>query len=491
MSISVIQQPFRYNLSKNKQIFTFSGSNYTLDGFEYIVDIYEQTGTTLLSRNSVPLYPDTPFGIFNVSNIVADYIPNNDLVEFAIDGTPVAAPNSYFNYRIELGEKFLNWVYDDYFFAPSGHTIFSGTTQHSFSIGDEIIINHDSSIYFPQYSGKFIVEDVPDQYSILINTPFDSGPVFGGTVKYSDNRYIINSGVTSVSAFTAYIGAMNEDDYINYTPEDYVYGYSAGTKSLSSTVPDEFLMNFAQRFYLYNPNLFGTSARAAGYTVRTRNDRGDILGVYRVVFTGATVTDCNYIGVGPMDLIDIQSYPQYVTVLSGQATIMTSDVYEYEIIMLTATYASLTTIRTFRTRNYCTEYGNFIIMFQDRLGSYGSFNFNYRRQEELGIKRTFYNKSTGIFDPSTGTYSDRVNDFGLKSLDINANKEMTIRIEIDNEDDSQYFKELLLSKNTYYLYNNELIPIIIKDGTYEILDDTAEVISYELKIAVSKSLNSL
>lgn len=486
--ITSIQVPFPYNLSRNKQIFTFSGASYALDGYEYLVDIYELTGTTLLSRNSVPKYPNSVFGYFNASKIVSDYIPNDDLIELQVE--PIPAPNSYFTYRIELGEKFLQWNYDDYFFAPSGRTIFSSTTlttQHNFQVGDDVVINHDSDIYFPQFSGRFIVESIPDQYSIIINTPFDSGPSFGGSVRYYDNRFIEVPNITSLSAYTSYIGAQDENTYISYLPEDYVYQFSANTKFLSTNAPDDFGIDRQGHFLLYCPSLSGPLFVAAGYTFRTRDQYGNQLGVYRVNFSG--VTDASYIGIGPAD---IASASGYTTVLSGQSPPIQDNVVEYDIFITNFTNAQLSQIKTFRILDECTKYGDFEVLFQDRLGSFGSFNFNLRRNQEIGIKRNHYNKATGIVDPSTGEYSDRYNDFGLKSMDVAANEEYVLRIELQDSDASEYFKDLLLSKTLYWVDpDNNLIPFIIKDGTYQIFDDTVDEIRYEIKIAFAKNTNTL
>lgn len=485
--LELIQTPFNYNLSKNKQVFTFSGSSTPTEGFEFIFDILK-TDNTLISRSSVPYYPNSNMGFFDVSKIVNDYILNNDLINLSIDGYPIVAPNSYLNYKIALGKKILNWTYDDYFFGPSGKTIFSSTTlnSHNFQAGDNVIINHDSEVYYPQYSGNFIVESAPDDYSIIINTPFNSGPVVGGTVNYADYSYIVIPDLITSSGYTSYIGALNEDNYIDYDPEDYIYNLGAGLKNLSSYIQDKTYLDKNSHFYLYCPN-FEPSGFTSGFVITTKDKFGNELGEYKVEYTG--ITTPIYLPVGPKDLSLIDS--SYITVVSGSNPIMTDNVYQYDFYLINSREDQLSILFTFNINRECTKFGDFQIMFQDRLGSYGSFNFNLKREDNLSTKRTFYNKNTGIFDITNGSYFDRTNDYGLKSINVLANQELTIRIELKGINEVNYFKELLLSNKLYYVNDEKLYPIIIKDGTYQIFDDTDSVYEYTLKIAKAKNINIL
>jgi hypothetical protein len=97
--------------------------------------------------------------------------------------------------EILISQDLYSWDYTDNFFS-SGNLGFTGSTAHSFAVGDTINVTGQESV--PSYNGSTTVESVTT-YSITTNksftssTPIDGGKIFGVvTPEYNRTAVITN-----------------------------------------------------------------------------------------------------------------------------------------------------------------------------------------------------------------------------------------------------------------------------------------------------------
>src|SRR5574343_212443 len=383
--ITIHDTPYEFSPSHNKQMFSFSSTTTGTDGFEFIIDLYDAETDEILARNYRPRWPSSSFAAFSPHGQLKNLVLRAQDIT-SVDQAFFTAPNSYLKYKLKIGERYTSWNYDDYYFGFSGGTIFSSSTlPHNFTIGSQIVVNHDSATEYPQYSGRFSVIGVPDQFSIEVNTAFQSGPVIGGIVKYSDNSFIEVTDVTATTVFTAFAAAIDEQDYINYTDQDYIYGATAGAKELLSLVPDNFRIDHEGSFYVYSPSFSGS---ATGIFLQTYRANGSTISTYRILFSSITSFEPCYIGVGPHQLNNLPAGAINTISGLGSSQPITSIVDSYKLFLTNISETQLTSPKRFYVTRECTKFGKVHLMFQDRLGSWGSFNFDLRRRNNISTRKS-------------------------------------------------------------------------------------------------------
>lgn len=107
------------------------------------------------------------------------------------------------------------WDYDDFQFK-NGNTLLTQLTNrkpHYFSVGSEVTITSSN------INGPYVVTEVPNQHSIVIDLPFPgSGPAIGGTVKFTGS---LEKDQTN---FTPAIIEINKPQAINSEYNAWCYG---------------------------------------------------------------------------------------------------------------------------------------------------------------------------------------------------------------------------------------------------------------------------
>ena len=154
----------------------------------------------------------------NLSKVLKNYVS----YDFSDDNDDFAASNTYFDYRLNLGEESvtewdfydngfisggsvgfsgtteppfeigdlisvevdtLEWSYDDNQFYSGNLAFVSSTNKHDFKVGQEIIVTNQ--ITEPYYNGVTTVTEVPDEYTVVTNkkfttsTPVEPGKMYG------------------------------------------------------------------------------------------------------------------------------------------------------------------------------------------------------------------------------------------------------------------------------------------------------------------------
>lgn len=133
--------PQRLTPAYNPVKYIYDSSNKNLGGFKYIFEVYESgTANQIAEYRVLPVY-STGYGEIDLtkllqSKISFDLEPTND--------TSYAAPNSYYNYDVKVGEEYLTTTtftsaMTQYTTAPyAGRVQLNGA--NSFVVGDQIVL---------------------------------------------------------------------------------------------------------------------------------------------------------------------------------------------------------------------------------------------------------------------------------------------------------------------------------------------------------------
>ena len=107
-----------------------------------------------------------------------------------------------------------------------------------------------------------------------------------------------------------------------------------------------------------------------------------------------------------------------------------------------------------------SRYENVRIMFQNRVGGYDYWNFNYDSKWTIDIKRTLYTKQLD--------YNYNIGDRGRTILNIDANVMYEASTDWISESDYDYLQELITSSDVYVIdeVNGYKLPINIEDTSY-------------------------
>ena len=108
----------------------------------------------------------------------------------------------------------------------------------------------------------------------------------------------------------------------------------------------------------------------------------------------------------------------------------------------------------------CSKYDNIRIMFQNRVGGYDYWNFNYDSKWTIDITRTLFTKQLD--------YNYKIGDRGRTILNIDANVMWQANTDIITESDYAFLQELTTSSDVYVIdeVNNYKLPINIEDTQY-------------------------
>lgn len=476
--ITITQEPIAYSPIKNELVYVMSGGNSSNFGHLYLVDIYSASSNTFIKRMQVPKVPNTVFGVADVHKILSDYVrPERDIIS---GGTPFFnGNNSFINYYVLVGEQYEKWRYDDYYF-DAGRVLFSSATQkHGLVVGDVIRVSQDVPYTFQEYQGIQTVYSVVDEYAIVIDETFQSGPPEGGVIGKDNGEPLSFSAVTTGSTKTAWNTAIDYDEWVDYDPSDYVYKFPVNAvKTLSTNAPrEDWWMRLSGQMFLYQPQFSAiTSTPIEALYVFTYNEQGALVGNYLVNHSACTTTDPFYLGIGPKDIVNSTEF----SVLSGPSTIINDAVAYYELFTADFAPPQSERIRINLDRT-CTQHEVFDILFMDKKGTLNTFSFYLRNDRKMVIKKDQYHKSKGNL--VNGVWTNSRQDRGLSTYNVDSSREFIIRTELMNEECSHYLEDLLESPYVYRIVGNYFIPIIIKDGTYTIYNERDKVFLYEMSIA--------
>ena len=410
MAITLIARPQDITPVYNpvKWIVDSNVKNY--DGFRYVFKIKDDSSNVIAEYRLLPNY-GTGYGEQDLSKLLSNY------VSFDLDTTSTsyyAAANSFYTYKIELGEEYTTRVsYTSSLVDSSGNVRINVT--NTFVAGDRINIKQaDSGTANPYMEGLFTVLSATGSY-VVINSLWSlvTNAAIDGVITYADNRKTYSFSAEYTKA--VFNGVFR---WLDFPTFDYLdFSLTANTKRLLTNQPTTFYSTLGQDMYLNALNPSGTP----DYLIFKNSD-----GEY--FYKSISGTDLAYqIAVGA------NNYGVLIPIGAATLPMIKSLIYTINL----------------DTRVQISEYH---CLFLDRLGSFNSFAFQLKNYERGEVTRDEYNKDvTGFINtvPTVDQWSYGTIEDGFKTFNINVKKTIDLNTNWMSEEMNRYFEELITSPQVY------------------------------------------
>jgi hypothetical protein len=313
--ITIIDTPDLRHPAYNPVVYILDSTNKNLNGFRYLIKIFDAGTTNLLSEFKVAPRPSDGFGYVDISRILQSRVDRTN--PFNTINVINGNVSSTYKYDIIFGEEyFFSWAYDDYQFLgspplPPGQNAttlvdLTSTFVHPFQVGDTIISEFNSGPvgdFRDQLIGVFNVVSVVSPYEIQLNLPWiGTGTGIPGTVRFADGSKAQFNNLMSVSGNVTYNAAFNFPTFRNYDENDYL-PLNSNSKFMTSMPRDCFEVYPHQELYV---NLLtGGRSFLNNFNFHFQNSNG------------VTFFD-NYTGFTNADMLQFNVSPQYnPLILSG------------------------------------------------------------------------------------------------------------------------------------------------------------------------------
>ena len=444
MAISLIQEPQVLHPAYNDSVYIFNSTNKLEANFRYLVDVYDELGTTYVKRYRVAPRPVDGYCEVDLSSYLQSRI-TYDLFNTTINGASTSIKSVY-PYKLKVGEEYtFTWQYDDFGYTTSGVSIpFEGKVRlgvsnlnaQPYAAGDYINVTQtDGGVAYPQLEGLQQILYVISSTAVVINVDYFSLTLttpMGGTATIATNEAAIFPNLYTPTARGAFNGSL---DYINYVNYDWSLFETDSTQTVArvmSNLPENFYIGINQPLYI-NFNYYTSEGPSVVTRVLFKNSNGDVFRSNDITTNQTTANPrpwVRQITVG-------SDTTMAVNVVSGTPGLIKSDTEWYTFQLVKGSDVGVSIEYKVFIDNRC-KINDIQLLFLDRLGSWGSFNFQLRKYEKYDINKSTYNKTlqynnfNGIFDGIT-TYNSTLE----RSFQINTNW-MT-------EEMGFYFEELVSS----------------------------------------------
>jgi hypothetical protein len=418
-----------FNPVYNPLVYMFESTNVSQPGFRYVVDIYSAGTSTKIYEGRLAPRPSDNYGYIDVSKIIGDFVT----YDVNVTGTThIVCPNSFYNYDLKVGEEYqVSWPFDDTFFSTGGITLLTGSTTHTFVTGDQVVISQDTD-YIPALEGLQVVFSATSSTSFQVDVAHISSPANTGTVKYADGRKTIFRDLYNYSAQTAYNAAFGSSEWIDYNSANYQITETGTTNCLLTNLPDNFKATEEQDLFV---NLGIDNASVYSNKMVFVNSNGDIL----CKDIAASLSEIKQVAVGPNN-------SGTLTVSSGTLPLIKSDTEYYDFYVTdTLLNQSSKKYRVYIDRRCGIE--DYEILFQDRKGSFMSYNFPLRANTNISGNKFSYNQQIG--DIKNGKWNYDRTDTGKITSNIDINEDIIIRTNYVTNEMGVYFEELIFSPVTF------------------------------------------
>lgn len=458
MSITNVAKPIHKIVSAyNPVVFVADSTNKNSEGFRYVFDVYSAGSSTILFEAEIAPRIVDGYGIFFAEELIQNYVSYNFSSSTISD--------SYFEFDVKVGETYgSSWNYDDYeFYSDSASTYnayvqlrqFASATTHTFVVGDQIeVTQSDNGALKPMLSGLHTVVEVPSQYAIIIDIPFNdvgSGAAVSGVTTYADNRKQITRNMYNYSAYTAINAAVTYAD-IYLDQSVYEMSGTSGTQQFVSNAPSGIRCTTYQDMWM---NVLNDNSSNA-YYLYVENDSSDI---FRLTIANSNEPILQ-VPVGPNNVTG--------TLISGTTGIVKDATNYYDVWVATSAGTQISSKFRINIDRRCSiEYNaeNTTVAFLDRLGAFGSFAFQLKRTDRTKIKRDKYTQQAGGIVGGTWTYNTR--EGGTNIYNVEIDRELTLNTNWMTEDESRYFDELVSSPVTFVYLDGQYQKCEVTDTEYE------------------------
>ena len=440
MAISLIAKPYTLTPAYNEVKYIYDSTNKNLPGFKYVYDIYQSgTANKIGEYRVLPVY-GTGYGEVDLSMLLMSYVS----YDLNLTNTTVYnAPGSHYKYDVHVGEEYISTLtytsaLTQYLVAP-----YVGRVQinlaNSYSVGDQIVI---TEIGFgasnPSMQGLFTVL-VANPFFIVVNVLWSTiiNPNKDGQISYADGRRTIIRSMYIDAFQYVFNGAIKWVNMPAYDWQDYML--NTGTDQFLTNLPGdsvkfkpEFNASLSQDLWL---NAVANYSPGGTDFVYFQNNLGE---VFR---KSVNATDhVSGISVGPNN-------HGVLTPIVGVLPMIKPAVNRYQVwyeragVQVTKAYNIGIDRRVRTTKEY-------VILFLDRMGSWGSFAFTGRDYEKGNISKTQYNqKVEGYVTGSRWTYNTQ--DRGYLNNQISTETTLDLNTNWMTEAMAEYFVELLSSPYTF------------------------------------------
>jgi len=351
-----------------------------------------------------------------------------------------------------IGSSFTLNVYDNIFYTYYLGLDFNNYSPNLFQVGDIINIRMDNQNQNPSYNGEALITApilspaTASVTNVIYGTPPPSGSSETGVVnliqRYTGSgsfsyafpgtrQYIQN---TQDFGLTNALSASASNWATNYTGSKSIYTNQYETLSIMC--------------------LTASAIANSYYQITTYDDNMNYLNQY---------TSTNPIGLTP-------SYIKYELGtgtkqlqgwnISGTPISLPTTGY-YTVGLVSSSPYNINSLFKYHIVNNCSRYPNIRIQFQNKIGGYDYWNFNYDSKWTIDINtRTLYTKQLD--------YNYSIGDRGRTILNMDVNEMWEASTDWISESDYAYLQELILSPDVYVIdeVNNYKLPINIEDTSY-------------------------
>ena len=254
--ITSLSTPGSFMPVYNPIVFTFSSPKYNEIGYRYLIDIKDPSDN-IINRLKVVPRPDGK-GYVDIQKILSNYVS----VDFSETQFNENCVNSYFKYKVSLGEEYLSsWEYTNFVEYIggmfNGYVVLNNTNPlitHTYVVGDQITIDTDISGLAQNIGGLHSVVSIPNTHQVVIDVIYpndDPSIPIPGSTKYSDSRKTGYSNLTTVDNLIVYNGVFSWQDWKSLDLSKYIISdYSISNKLLTSIDMDIWDGKFNNRYYL-------------------------------------------------------------------------------------------------------------------------------------------------------------------------------------------------------------------------------------------------
>ena len=452
--VTIEGQPQSLTTGYNPMKYYLSSSNVNERGFRYIVEVFVAGTSTKLFEKKYAPRPGDGFAEVDISRDIQNFLSAH--VPFENAGRDNAIEH-YIKFDVKFGEEYLvAWSFTDYIFI-TGNTGFEqvpNVTGHPFVVGDQIRVKLDAVAgdFRDQLNGLYTVTDVPSVYELRTGLPFiGSGGAVTGKIYYADNRKSRFLNQVSTTNRTAINGAIDLLAFKNFNAVNFELSTSSPAQWLT-TAPKGIRLTEDQDTWLSFWNNYSSTSKRLYF----ENNEGD-QGYRNMSFTTAfgvtqVATGLNNIGS--------------LTMVTG-TSVLTSDTAWIDVYVANTSGVPLTEKFRFNVDRRCVI-EDYSIVFLDRLGSFGSFAFQLRSEENSNVNRQTYNKIYGDVNTTSNTYEFNTYDQGDTIFSLDEQRTLTLNTNYLTDAENVYFSELITSGYTYIKVGNNYFACIVQDTSFRV-----------------------
>jgi len=286
----------------------------------------------------------------------------------------------------------------------------------------------------------------------------------GYEVKFGE-QYGVSSGIVTYQNLTvtglkyAWNAVLDTNtfrnfNYANYTP------YSGNT--ILSTQPST-LYYHSSNEHAYQYMLNDTSGIVYYARIDTYNTSNALIGTYTIenpYQSSSSISDKMIrIGVGYQDLNNS-------TLASGIQPVITASVAWYSVVMQQFNGNRTTNVYNYNLDCLWHQTIPISLFFLNRKGGFDCFNFRMQTKKMSDIKRDTMQKNLGTLTATTWNYVAK--DRGVTVYNTEIGDRWQIESDWINDDQSLWLQELVESPEVYYHDTTDMIPVTIKNTSYEV-----------------------